>query len=255
LISVLAVTQFGLARLTGRARAATLAALSWLSLGVVAMTAAYVVMAFTSWGPPTLFQSTGGTNGIAGDDILTGLTVMLGGLVALAMTAYGRRHDMTSWLRMPLHLASVTAWIASFATVVVAGYAIEMNETYFGAGGPAKGAAKDAVFTWLHQDVGLFLMPGLVLLAVATHRLIATAWQPLVGWLIMAGTLVTLAGAMIFVFITPAMHGPGYIVSTTGLATIAAGLGVAVYRMATGAPAVVRHRGHQAARESNLTSG
>lgn len=255
LISVIAVQQFGLSRLTGRARAVTLAALGWLSLGVVAMTVAYLAMAFTSWGPPTFFQSAGGTNGVAGDDILTGLTVMLGGLVALAMTAYGRRHDMTSWLRMPLHLASVTAWMASFATVVVAGYAIEMNETYFGAGSPAKGAAKDAVFTWLHQDVGLFLLPGLVLLAVATHRLITAARQPLVGWLITAGTLVTLTGAMIFVFITPALHGAGYIVSTGGLATVAAGLVVAIYRMVTDAPAAARHRtASQGASEPNLTS-
>jgi hypothetical protein len=242
LITVLTVQQFGLSRITGRARTVTLAALSWLSLGVIAMTIAYVAMAFSSWGPPNLFQSAGGTNGVAGDDILTGMTVMLGGLVALAMTAYGRRHDMTSWLRMPLHLASVTAWAASFATVVVAGYAIEMNETYFGAGSPAKGAAKDAVFTWLHQDVGLFLLPGLLLLAVATHRLIKVAHQSLIGWLILAGTLLTAAGGMIFVFISPALHGAGYVVSTAGLATVAAALILAVYRMITDEPSAVRRQ-------------
>ncbi len=237
LISVLAVQQFGLPAITGRARTVTLAALGWLGLGVIAMTVAYLAMAFSSWAPPTLFQSAGGANGIAGDDILTGLTVMLGGVVALAMTAYGRRHDVTSWLRLPLHLASVTAWAASFATVVVAGFAIELNETYFGAGSPAKGAAKDAVFTWLHQDIGLFLLPGLVLAAVATHRLISAAHRPLVGWMILAGTVVTLAGAMIFVFIAPALHGAGYAVVTAGLVIIAAALGLALYRMITDAPA------------------
>jgi hypothetical protein len=242
LISALAVQQFGLPRLTGRARAVTLAALAWLGAGVAAMTIAYLAMAFTSWAPPTLFQSAGGTNGIAGDDILTGLTVMLGGLIALAMTAYGRRHDLTSWLRMPLHLASLTAWAASFATVVVAGYAIEMNETYFGAGGPAKGAAKDAIFTWLHQDVGLFLLPGLVLIAVATYRLIAAAHQPLVGWLILAGTLVTLTGAMIFVFVAPALHGIGYITSTAGLLLIATAVALAIYRIITDKPTAVSGR-------------
>jgi hypothetical protein len=247
LITVLTVQQFGLPRITGRARTVTLAALSWLSLGVVAMTIAYVAMAFSSWGPPTLFQSASGTNGVAGDDILTGMTVMLGGLVALAMTAYGRRHDMTSWLRMPLHLASVTAWAVSFATVVVAGYAIEMNETYFGAGSPAKGAAKDAVFTWLHQDIGLFLLPGLLLLAVATHRLIKAAHQSLVGWLILAGTLITAAGAMIFVFIAPALHGPGYLVSTAGLATVAAALILAICRMITDRPSAERRQNRPAA--------
>jgi hypothetical protein len=28
------------------------------------------------------------------------------------------------------------SWVLSFATIVVAGYAIEMNEVYFGAGDP-----------------------------------------------------------------------------------------------------------------------
>lgn len=237
LIAVLAVQQFGLARLTGRARAVTLGALGWMSAGLIAMTAAYLAMAFSSWGPPTLFQSADGTNGIAGDDILTGLTVMLGGLVALAMAGYGRRHDLASWLHLPLHLASVTALAASFATVVVGGYAIEMNETYFGAGGPAKGAAKDAVFTWLHQDIGLFLLPGLVLVAVAAHRLIKTAHQPLVAWLITAGTVITLAGAMIFVFISPVLHGAGYLVSAAGLLLIAVAGALAWVRMITDRPA------------------
>jgi hypothetical protein len=240
LISVLAVQQFGIAKLSGKARAVTLGALGWLSLGMVVMTVAYVAMAFTTWGPPTLFQSANGTNGVAGDDILTGLTVMLGGVVALAVTAFGRRRDLVGVLRRPLTVASATAFAASFATVVVAGYAIEMNETYFGAGSPARGAAKDAVFTWLHQDVGLFLLPGLLLVAVATYRLVKSAHQPLVGWLIVAGTLVTLTGAMIFVFIAPALHGAGYAVATAGLAIVAAAIGLAIFRMVGDAPAAPR---------------
>jgi hypothetical protein len=45
----------------------------------------------------------------------------------------------------PIRLAALWAWLLSFGTVVVAGFAIEMNEAYFGAGDPsAAGAARDA---------------------------------------------------------------------------------------------------------------
>ena len=130
-------------------------------------------------------------------------------------------------------MASVVAWLASFAVVVVAGYSIELNETYFGAGGQAPGATNDAVFTWLHQDIGLFLMPGLVLVAVAAYRLVSIAHQILVGWLILAGTAVTFLGAMFYVFVEPALHGIGYAISTIGLATTAAALLLAIYRIIT----------------------
>ena len=95
--------------------------------GVGTMTAVYVAMAATSWAVPTLFQSANGTNGVAGDDILTGVLVMGGG----------------SWRA----LSSPVYWI-------------EMHETFFGKdSATAKGAANDAIFTWLHQDVGLVLVP------------------------------------------------------------------------------------------------
>lgn len=242
LISVLAVEQFGLSRITGRSRAVTLAALGLMSFGLVLIPVVYMTMAFSTWAPPTLFQSAGGLSGIPADDLLTGLTVMLGGLVALVMTAYGRRRDMASWLSLPLHLAAVIAWAGSFITVAVVGYAIEMNEKYFGAGGPAKGAANDAVFTWLHQDVGLFLLPGVVLFTVAAHRLITVAHQVLVGWFTAAGALVILVGAMIFVFVNPDLHGRGYLESASGMLLVTAGVAVACYRMITDAPAGRRDR-------------
>ena len=236
LITVIAVQQFGLGNLTGVTRRVALGAVLWLAAGVVVSTVAYVAMAVSAWAPPTLFSSAGGTNGVAGDDILTGLTVMLGGLVALGCVAYGGRGNLAGWRRRPLPIAAAGAWAASFATMVVAGYAIELNETYFGAGDTAPGAAKDAVFTWLHQDIGLFLLPGLVLIAVVTFRMVRQARHALVGWLIAAGVVLTLIGALVYVFLDPALHGPGYLLSTAGLVTVAAGLVVAWVGVLTSRP-------------------
>ena len=146
------------------------------------MTAMYVVMALANWSPPTMFES--GPNGIASDDIVTGILVMGGGVLVLVAFLLGR-----TLIRRPTRLAAAWAWVLSFATVVVAGYAIEMNEAFFGAGDPSTaGAANDAIFTWLHQDIGLFLLPAIVLVMLAAELLVDRR-KPLswIGWSTIVG--------------------------------------------------------------------
>ena len=215
----IAAVQFGYHALHGRARSIAQLGLALVAVGVVFMTVMYVVMAFTSWGPPTLFQSADGTNGIAGDDIVTGVFVMLGGLITLIAVVIGDAR-MRSLAAAPVRLATLWAWVLLFATVVIAGYSIELNETYFGAGDKAPGAANDAVFTWLHQDLGLFLMPALVLVMLAVARFVVPRHQGTIGWVTIAGTTVTFLGGMLFVFVNPALHGPGYDVSAVGLLVV-----------------------------------
>ncbi|MDA8201449.1 MAG: hypothetical protein M0Z49_01540 [Chloroflexi bacterium] len=215
----IAAVQFGYHALHGRARSIAQLGLALVAVGVVLMTVMYVVMAFTSWGPPTLFQSADGTNGIAGDDIVTGVFVMLGGLITLIAVVIGDAR-MRSLAAAPVRLATLWAWVLLFATVVIAGYSIELNETYFGAGDKAPGAANDAVFTWLHQDLGLFLMPALVLVMLAVARFVVPRHQGTIGWVTIAGTTVTFLGGMLFVFVNPALHGPGYDVSAVGLLVV-----------------------------------
>ncbi len=215
----IAAVQFGYHALHGRARSIAQLGLALVAVGVVLMTVMYVVMAFTSWGPPTLFQSADGTNGIAGDDIVTGVFVMLGGLITLIAVVIGDAR-MRSLAAAPVRLATLWAWVLLFATVVIAGYSIELNETYFGAGDKAPGAANDAVFTWLHQDLGLFLMPALVLVMLAVARFVVPRHQGTIGWVTIAGSTVTFLGGMLFVFVNPALHGPGYDVSAVGLLVV-----------------------------------
>jgi len=217
LIVVLMAQQFGYSMRKGSARTLAAIGLSLVAIGTVVMTVMYVAAAFTTWSPPAWFVSgPGGANGIASDDVITGILVMGGGLLVAAALVLER-----SSIRMPVRLAAAWSWLLSFATVVVAGFAIEMNEVYFGAGDQgAPGAAKDAVFTWLHQDIGLFLFPFIVLVMLVVERLVARGHLGWIGWTAIIGTTITFIGGLIFVFLEPALYGPGYIISTIGLVIV-----------------------------------
>ncbi|HYA00158.1 MAG TPA: hypothetical protein VEK76_07375 [Candidatus Binatia bacterium] len=218
LLVAVAARQFGMVGFGRAARTASRVGLTMVGAGIAGTTVMYLAMGFTTWGPPTLFQS-GANNGIAGDDIVTGMTVMLGGLVTLVSLAAGRG------LFRPLRVAAATAWMASFATVVVGGYLIELHESFFGQGDPkAAGAANDAVFTWLHQDVGFFLLPTVVLIMLVVQRYIEPRLRARLAATTAAGITVTFIGAMLWVFSDPSLHGPGYVVTLAGLCVLGAAL-------------------------------
>jgi hypothetical protein len=219
LIVILLAQQFGSGIRKGFSHALATTGLVMVAAGTVVMTAIYLTAAFTTWSPPPWFVSgPGGANGIASDDVITGILVMGGGVLVAVALVMGR-----SLLRRPVRLAAAWAWILSFATVVMAGYAIELNEVYFGAGDPkAVGAANDAVFTWLHQDIGLFLLPAIVLVMLAVERLINHRQRRpgVIAWTVIVGTTITFAGGLVYVFVTPMLYGPGYILSTVGLLVV-----------------------------------
>jgi hypothetical protein len=219
---LLVAQQFGYAALTGVSRGLSRAGVSLVAVGTMVMTLMYVAGGFSTWAPPTWFISgPGGANGIASDDVITGTLVMGGGLLIVAALVLGRAEI----LRRPVRLAALWAWVLSFATVVVAGYTIELNRAHFGAGDPtAAGAANDAVFTWLHQDIGLFLLPALVLVMLAAERLVDHDHPGLIGWTTIVGTTVAFVGGMVYVFVDPARYGAGYVISTIGLAVVGVAL-------------------------------
>jgi len=230
---LLVAVQFGYAALGGAARWVVRAGLAMVAFGVIAMTALYVVMGFTPYSPPTLFVSgPSGANGIAGDDIVTGVFVMGGGVVVALGLLLGRAVQ-----GRPIRLAALWAWLLSFVTVVVAGFAIEMNEAYFGQGNPtAAGAARDAVFTWFHQDIGLFLLPAIVLVMLAVERLSAHDHPAWIGWLTIAGSSIAFLGGATYIVIDPSTYGPGYVVSTVGLLLIGVALVGVLWWGAVGRP-------------------
>jgi hypothetical protein len=127
-------------------------------------------------------------------------------------------------IHRPVSLATVWAFILSVATVAAAGYSVEMNEGFFGAGGKAAGAANDAIFTWFHQDIGLFLLPTIVLVMLVVQLLIGQKETGWIGWFAAAGTTATFLGGMVWVFVNPDLYGPGYWLSTLGLLVVGAAI-------------------------------
>lgn len=240
---VLVAWQFGYTRLSGAARTVARLGVAMVAAGSLVMSGMYLFAGFSSWSPPPWFVSgPGGANGIASDDIITGVLVMGGGVVVAVALLMGR----LSILRQPVRLAALWCWVLSFATVVIAGYAIELNTIHFGAGDPtAPGAANDAIYTWLHQDIGLFLLPALVLVMLAVERLVKLGHPAWIGWMTIAGASVTFIGGMVFVFVSTSTHGLGYAITTTGLAIIGVALlatlwwGIATARQTLMTPAAM----------------
>jgi hypothetical protein len=218
----LAAQQFGYGALRGLARGVARLGLALVAFGVVSMSAIYIYGGINNWSPPAWFVSgPNGVNGIASDDVVTGVLVMGGGVLVVLAFAFLR-----SVIHQPVRMAALWAWVLSFATVVGAGFYIELHTNFFGAGDQtAAGADNDAIFTWLHQDIGLFLLPALVLVMLAVDRLVSAGGRrTAIGWAVILGTTTLFAGAMVWVFVNPALHGPGYVVSTAGVLFIGAAL-------------------------------
>lgn len=203
----------------------------WLTaLGVIGMTLVYVVAGFSVAQPPTLFAH--GANGLAGDDLVTGVGVMFGGLVALVGLALERLEErMLRWFAV-----AVSAMI--FVTVVAFGYYIEFHENLYGAGAPhAARAVADAVFTWWHQDFAFFLLPSVLGILLAMQRLRAAEHlRRLAGWSLVLGAAVAFVGGLLYIFVDQAKYGASFMVTTVGLLLLAIGMMVAVWSLCAPCP-------------------
>ncbi|HEX9098246.1 MAG TPA: hypothetical protein VF956_02020 [Candidatus Dormibacteraeota bacterium] len=234
----LLVVQFGYSGLTGTSRLVARIGMAMVASGTILMAVFYVVTGITTWAPPDSIATFGqDPNTIPLDDVITGVLVMGGGVVAAAAF-------LPTLLKAPVRFAAAWTFVLATATVAVAGYTIELNTSHFGAGDQtAAGAASDAIFTWLHQDIGLFLLPTMLVVMLAVELLAANHGRAdWIGWTTIAGTTLLFAGGMFWVFVNPALYGPGYYLSTAGiLITGAAVLGT------------MWHGGLAAARRSNQT--
>jgi hypothetical protein len=204
-----------------RVPSATKAGLAMVVFGIIAMTVIYLVAGFTINQPPTLFAfGPGGIDGLAGDDLVTGIFVLVGGLVALSGFLFQRQGISPSTYRV--RLATIVAFTLSVVTVVGAGYSIELRETYFGMGNPeAAGAARDAVFTFWHQDFAFFMIPALIALLYLADRYLLPRIAERFANTILVGLPLAFLGGLIYVFWSPARYGVGYLVITLGFVTVA----------------------------------
>jgi len=203
----------------------------WTAIGTIAMTLVYVVAGFSWAQPPVLFAH--GLNGIGGDDFVTGLGVMFGGLIALVGLGVERLPDAVSrW-------SSAVLSTFLLITVPVSGYYIYMHETLYNHGiSSAPRGVNDAVYGWFHQDFALFLLPAIMTLILAVLHFTQDQKQrrASVGTLV-AGSLLGFIGGMLYVFVSPSLYGISFIVTTVGLAAIVVGVILALRAITTGGPA------------------
>ncbi len=222
----LLVVQFGYSGLSAMPRVVTRIGMAMVASGTILMAVFYVVTGITTWAPPASVAQFGqDPNVIPLDDVITGVLVMGGGVIAAAAF-------VPTLIKVPVRLAAVWTFVLATATVAVAGYTIELNSSHFGAGDQtAAGASADAIFTWMHQDIGLFLLPTMLIVMLAAERLVANHGRSnWIGMATLAGTTLLFVGGMVWVFVTPNLYGPGYWLSTAGiLITGAAVLGTIWY--------------------------
>ena len=216
----------------------------WLvAFGTIAMTFVYVVGGFSVAQPPTLFaHGAGGVNGLAGDDAITGVFVMGGGLLALIGLGLEALPDATHrW-----GAALVTAIL--FITVVGFGYFIEFHENLYGVGAAnAPRAAADAVFTWFHQDFAFFMLPGILTVMLALKWMAADeGLRRNATWTLLAGTLVSFIGGMLYIFVSQARGGISFVVTTIGFAVIIVGALLAIWSVVGRGQKQAQVAGHQA---------
>jgi hypothetical protein len=236
LVVTLAAVQFGYTNLVGTSRNVARVGMGMIAVGVVGTTALYLLGGFTTIAVPGfLTDGLTFTNGsIPPDDLFAGVMMMGGGVIVMAVF-------LKSLMHSPVRLAAAWAWVLSFATVAVAGYAIEVNTAnFFGAGDPkAKGAANDAIFTWMHQDIGLFLLPTVLAVMLAVELLVSSkARSKAIGLAAIGGTTLLFVGGMVWVFVSPTLFGAGYIISAAGLLVVGATLLATIHYSLVG-----HHRG------------
>lgn len=197
-------------------------------IGTVLMTIIYVVAAFTPAQPPTLFAfGPHGVNGLAGDDLVTGLGVMVGSTIALIALGLAPLEDST------VRWAAAVFSALILLTVVGAGYYIEMNEATFGAGATAPGSASDAIFTFWHQDFAFFTVPTVMIILLVVHRLVASpAVRRQIAAFMVSGGGVAFLGGMAYVFMDPGRTGIAFDVTAVGFVGLVVGLIRTVWALA-----------------------
>jgi len=182
----------------------TVAALGFLLMvvGLLGSIWIYVVSGVGNYSIPTLFQSPDGVNGIAMDDIITGIVAFGSALVLIALLLQARRAksvDGTGLLKDYLFLSLIAAWLCIFLLIPITGYYIELNQSFYSAAG----ISFDAAYTRFHQDFTFFLLPALVTTILIFETFgISGKTRRNVGRLYLVGIIVTFVFGMIYSMIT-----------------------------------------------------
>jgi hypothetical protein len=148
----------------------------------------YVVSGLGNYAIPTFFVSgPGGINGIAADDLVTGMVGFGTVFVLVGLLAHSRgalTGEGTPLFRDPLFLSMVGGWLIIYLVIPITGYYIEMHHDFFFA----NGISFDDAFNRFHQDLGFYVMPALVTLILALDSYgISGRIRRYSGFLLLAG--------------------------------------------------------------------
>src|SRR5579875_1079298 len=130
----------------------------------------YIVSGVGNYSIPTLFTSANGVNGLAADDLLTGI-IGFGALLVFSslLSASKKSSSMqvaVTWRDLS-YLSIIAAWLIIYLVIPVTGYYIEFHQTFYGGAG----LSFDEAYTRFHQDFGFFVLPALVTAVLGLNML------------------------------------------------------------------------------------
>jgi len=197
-----------------------------LALGTIATGTIYLTAGFSIAQPPILLpHGPSGLNGINAGDLVTGIGVVLGSLVALV--GLGREALPDAMHRWGAALVALML----FVTASCFGYYIELNESLYGFGALAapRGAAA-YVFNWFHQDFAFLVLPAVLVVMLVVRWLAADEGMRRNAHLaLLTGAVVSFIGGILYVFVSQAQNGVSFVVTTIGFAVIVVGTLLALW--------------------------
>lgn len=161
-------------------------------IGTLAMSYVYWVSTFGTYQIPTLFVSgAGGANGLAFDDMLTGI-VGIGAVISIAGVYNASRKSGES---RSLTICEIATWIGAMFIMVGIGYIIEFNEAFY----QTSGISYDNAFLDGHMLFTFFLVTVIagVILAIL-HYGIYSAMSRYIAALIIGGLVIGAEGVLIY---------------------------------------------------------
>ncbi|MCL4344630.1 MAG: hypothetical protein JRM84_07160 [Nitrososphaerota archaeon] len=225
-VMVAAVYGFG-SSWKGIEKRLTVAGIAIMALAMLTAAVIYIISGVGNYVIPTLFSSgPNGVNGLAMDDLITGI-IGLGALFVFAALVINRRKNLVS---DPLFLSLIVGWLLIYLTIPVTGYWIEFHEAFYGAAGALPGAAGalfDAAYTRFHQDFAFFLLPSLVTAIMAFEIYgISGRNRTIVGYLFLSGEIIAFVFGELYSLIFLSL--PFIVGAAFGLALIMAGVVIGI---------------------------
>jgi|GEM_PF-2603909 len=239
-IVALFATKYGYNAMKGFKKFIVKVGLEITIFGVLAMTAVYVLSGIGNYVIPTMFSSgPASLNGLAQDDMLTGIVglgafiVLIGMLWAPTPTFRKFSNGIKYLMYDPIGMAILLSWVFALVTIPVIGYFIEFHETYFGILGTlanAPGAISDANYMRWHQMFGFFLMPAMSTLLIGFDYFnLLPENRKLTSYSLIFGALMMFIGGVGTTFFDTSQWNFYWYVVIIGMAFFVIGVLVALY--------------------------